>query len=57
MQKKSYRIIEEISESNSDISKSLARNKFDELKSLLANSLSTAVPSSKAVCTYFNYHQ
>ncbi|XP_057307990.1 RRP12-like protein [Hydractinia symbiolongicarpus] len=48
MQKKAYRILEEICSSNSESCKNLVEEKFDELMSVLVDSLSSAVPSSKA---------
>lgn len=53
MQKKSYRILEEMLQGNSETCKKHVADRFDEIKSLLADSLSSAAPSSKAVsCNY-----
>ena len=49
MQKKSYRILEEMLQANSDSCKKQIAARFDEIKGLLADSLSSAAPSSKAV--------
>jgi len=48
VQKKSYRILEELFYSNSDSCKSLLEEKIEELKPIIISSLSTAAPSSKA---------
>ena len=49
MQKKSYRMLEEMLEGNSESCKKQISIRFDEIKTLLADSLSSAKPSSKAV--------
>ncbi|XP_047128483.2 RRP12-like protein isoform X1 [Hydra vulgaris] len=48
MQKKGYRILEELCDSNSEAAKDLVKDKFTELKKIFVDSLSSAVPSSKA---------
>lgn len=49
MQKKAYRILEDILDGNSDVCKNIVQEKLDEIKSLLTESLSSAAPSSKGV--------
>merc|ERR1711962_126480 len=48
IQKKSYRILEELLYSNSENCKALVNEKLEELKPLIVSSLSAATPSSKA---------
>lgn len=48
MQKKAYRILEEICDGNSQSCRTMINEKFDEIKVMLGDCLSTAVPSAKA---------
>lgn len=55
MQKKSYRILEEMLQGNSESCKRQIAARFDQIKELLIDSLSSAVPSSKAVRINSNF--
>jgi len=48
IQKKAYRILEELLYSNSEACKSLVEEKLEELKPMIVSSLSASAPSSKA---------
>jgi len=48
IQKKSYRILEELLYSNSESCKALVTENFEEIKPMIVSSLSSAAPSSKA---------